>query len=197
MANEFRKVIDTNNLVHPVCDDTRVDWSSYAKTGVQNRLKNVLTTQTSGSTTITVDSDGVITITGTFGSAIYKTLGYLYPEEVANGESLKKFVEDYGTGIKLSVYGLKRDDTYDYNIPNPFTVDWTTYKRYDIYLTIDAAFTSGTVVHPMLYDSAIPNPTFAPYAMTNKDLTDAVQGIINAATNAADFAAFKTAIGNL
>lgn len=36
-----------------------------------------------------------------------------------------------------------------------------------------------------------------PYAMTNRELTEKVQGIINAATNAADFAAFKTAIGNL
>lgn len=38
---------------------------------------------------------------------------------------------------------------------------------------------------------------YAPYAMTNRELTEKVQGIIDAATNAADFAAFKTAIGNL
>lgn len=41
------------------------------------------------------------------------------------------------------------------------------------------------------------DPTFADYAMTNRELTEKVQGIIDAATNAADFAAFKTAIGNL
>lgn len=34
-------------------------------------------------------------------------------------------------------------------------------------------------------------------AMTNRELTEKVQGIIDAASNAADFAAFKTAIGNL
>ena len=39
--------------------------------------------------------------------------------------------------------------------------------------------------------------TYAPYAMTNGELTEKVQGIIDAANNAADFAAFKTAIGNL
>lgn len=38
---------------------------------------------------------------------------------------------------------------------------------------------------------------YAPPTMTNKELTEKVQGIINAASNAADFAAFKTAIGNL
>lgn len=38
---------------------------------------------------------------------------------------------------------------------------------------------------------------FVPYAMTNKELTEKVQGIIDAATNAADFAAFKTAISAL
>ena len=35
------------------------------------------------------------------------------------------------------------------------------------------------------------------YAMTNAELTEKLQGIINAANNAADFAAFKTAIGAL
>lgn len=47
-----------------------------------------------------------------------------------------------------------------------------------------------------------PDPIYAPYAMTNKELTDsaadqktAINAIITAATGAADFAAFKTAMG--
>ena len=38
MANEFRKVTDQNGVDHPVTDDNRVDWASYAKTGVHNRF---------------------------------------------------------------------------------------------------------------------------------------------------------------
>jgi len=36
MANEFRKVTDLNGVNHPVCDDTRVDWASYAVLGAIN-----------------------------------------------------------------------------------------------------------------------------------------------------------------
>ena len=55
----------------------------------------------------------------------------------------------------------------------------------------------NVLIHPMLRLASDPDDTYVPYAMTNKELTEKVQGIIDAATNAADFAAFKTAIGNL
>lgn len=62
---------------------------------------------------------------------------------------------------------------------------------------------------PMIRLGSDPDPTFAPYAMTNKELTDdvatlngsasdqktTINAIITAATGAADFAAFKTAMG--
>jgi hypothetical protein len=53
---------------------------------------------------------------------------------------------------------------------------------------------SGKTWKPMI---SFDGGEYAEPAMTNKELTEKVQGIIDAATNAADFAAFKTAIGNL
>lgn len=99
--------------------------------------------------------------------------------------------------------------------------DTTTIKNSDTYTsdgTLDVAFNSGdeTTILVAIYvtstTAAIGDVTFedfmvvlasdtdttyGPFAMTNGELTEKVQGIIDAANNAADFAAFKTAIGNL
>lgn len=54
-------------------------------------------------------------------------------------------------------------------------------------------------IAPMIVSAFDPDDgkTFAPYALTNRDLTLKVDGILAAAASAADFAAFKTALGNL
>ena len=63
---------------------------------------------------------------------------------------------------------------------------------------IDPSVVNGIVIKELMFlEPTDTDDTYAPYAMTNRELTEKVQGIINAATNAADFAAFKTAIGNL
>lgn len=56
---------------------------------------------------------------------------------------------------------------------------------------------NNVIFYPMLRLATDTDPTYEPYAMTNRELTEKVQGIIDAALNANDFAAFKTAIGNL
>lgn len=58
----------------------------------------------------------------------------------------------------------------------------------------DGVDVSGKTWKPMI---SFDGGEYAPPAMTNQQLTEKMQGIIDAATNAADFAAFKTAIGNL
>ena len=65
---------------------------------------------------------------------------------------------------------------------------------------ISIVCSSGTVLDnktfaPMIWLASDPDDTYVPYAMTHRELTEKVQGIIDAATNAADFAAFKTAMG--
>jgi hypothetical protein len=65
--------------------------------------------------------------------------------------------------------------------------------------------TSGNTIHYkdiMVKLASDPDDTYAPYAMTNRELTDstsdqktAINAIITAATGAADFAAFKAAMG--
>lgn len=66
-----------------------------------------------------------------------------------------------------------------------------------ILLGIESGVAVNTTVKPLLRFAEDTCTDFTLPAMTNKELTEKVQGIINAASNAADFAAFKTAIGNL
>ena len=90
-----------------------------------------------------------------------------------------------------------------------FTIDDTVVNNAD-YKDVDGKVLVGiyitnkpnssydnVVVYPVLCLGTDTNISFSPYAMTNRELTDKVQGIIDAATNAADFAAFKTAIAAL
>ena len=75
------------------------------------------------------------------------------------------------------------------------------YVRFAIY--VKNGTPAGTYnLKPMLRLATDPDDTFVSHAMTNKQLTDsatdqktAINAIITAATGAADFAAFKTAMG--
>ena len=64
------------------------------------------------------------------------------------------------------------------------------------YIVINEAV-SHKKFYPLITVPEDTDTSITPYAMTNRELTEKVQGIIDAANNAADFAAFKTAIGNL
>lgn len=79
-------------------------------------------------------------------------------------------------------------DNSQYNAGNG---GWYILKNY----TAQSSAPSFTSVTVCLGEDTSDDVT--DYAMTNGELTIKVQGIIDAANNAADFAAFKTAIGNL
>lgn len=83
--------------------------------------------------------------------------------------------------------------------PNPLIIP---AENYDRKCTTQLAIESGTNVDnvtfkPVLCLASDTDEKYFGYTMTNEELTNKVQGIINAATNAADFAAFKVAISAL
>ena len=57
--------------------------------------------------------------------------------------------------------------------------------------------TFNLTVKPMVRLASIPDSTYEPWYMTNRELTDKILAIKNAAANAADFAAFKSAMANI
>ena len=84
-----------------------------------------------------------------------------------------------------------------------FNTEIYTWFRVTIYATVGTS-AIGNVTYDdfMIRLASDPDNTYVTYAMTNRELTDsasdqktAINAIISAATGAADFAAFKTAIG--
>ena len=193
MANEFRKVTDQNGVDHPVCDDTRVDWASYAKTGVHNFLPlqisaikanntegtwdNNVYTRNSVTFTFTVDTNGNVTevdVDGTASAAMSVTL-YPNSSNIFNGLKLL----GCPSGGSSNTYRLQlwdqtgntgNDDFGNgviINKPNGNTV------RVVIYIEASAEM-SHIKYYPMI---KLPNDTdtsMTLYAMTNRELTDAI-----------------------
>ena len=169
----------------------------------------------SGSATHSI-SDGVITVnmTATDASGIWMS-----PSQWLNGH----YAKYAGLKGKLS-FDFKGDGSFDAELGfrltsdstpeiNHVTTDWQHYECYDIpdlnnWQGSFMLYNKSGAVHTlqvkniMLRLATDPVDVYVPYAMTNRELTDsaaeqktAINAIITAATGAADFAEFKTAIG--
>lgn len=153
--------------------------------------------------TFTVNADGSYVANGTatnsafleffrdYNTILEKDKKYIASSgQTANGGTQVYYRESYQSGDWVLLAATVTEEV-EFTVPNNANI-----------ILIRGYIGSGNTVsnktyYPMIRLASDPDNTYVPYAMTNKELTDAVQGIINAATNAADFAAFKTAIGNL
>ena len=171
--------------------------SEQAVLGAVNVLVNKAVTQTKNNTTYTVNANKSISLSGTANDTNNITINTMTGAELkALGSKLY-----LSGGCNGSVYLQIRTDTWQ-NVASSTgnEVEFSTASLVDATIyTISAVVmnntdTSGLVFYPQI--SIAPNQPYSP-AMTNEELTEKMQGIINAASNAADFAAFKTAIGNL
>ena len=79
-----------------------------------------------------------------------------------------------------------------YDIGNGYVIENYPYIDIKAYIPNGTDLSTPKTFEPMI---SFDGGEYVEPAMTNRELTDKVQGIINAATNAADFAAFKTAMG--
>ena len=175
-------------------------WSSNARTGVHNLylLENSdIRDNLSGTHTL---ADGEITITtnNTNNSGSFLRIGSKL-SDYANVPCVLSF--KYKSTIACNgVVGIENvTETLPtawtekkINVSNPVSIGDVMFYNRD---TTQAPVISVKELCIALADDTYPD--FTPYAMTNGELTEKVQGIIDAANNAADFAAFKTAIGNL
>ena len=194
--------------------------SEQAMLGAKNLLENTGTTQTKNGVTFTVNADKSVSVNGTatantefyltssktgaqwkeiLGSNVIMTgcaengsASKYYIRIIRTNPSWQDFGSDYGTGRTLDISTMGDDSTYLFliGISNGVTINNLVFK-------------------PMIRLASDPDDTYVPYAMTNKELTDraaelatsasdqktAINAIITAATGAADFAAFKTAMG--
>lgn len=152
----------------------------------------------------------------------YSNVNYVFRNLPLNTAFKLQMSVDYTSGLgKISVEGSTDGSTYtaiasktnitsDQDVSFSFNTGNYTYIRV-IFFCSDSAAIDGDITYSyiMIYLATDTDSTYAPYAMTNKELTDAVatlngsasdqktaiNAIITAATGAADFAAFKTAMG--
>lgn len=193
--------------------------SEQSLLGTKNQLKITATTSSGDGITYTVNRDNkgnVISIvpTGTATANSYKVLWSRTEDDPLKG--LKKGVRYKLTGDK----GLGAGNGYIY--VNYFTgstriggavtggtggVEFVIPEDADN-IDFGLAIYSGKTpplnfaFYPMVSLASDPDDAYVPYAMTNLELTNsaadqktAINAIITAATGAADFAAFKTAMG--
>lgn len=193
----------------------KVDSFPYSVAGVmgsRNLLKNTATSGTTHVVVFTVNADGSISLSGTADANATKNLNSFTGAEVkAMGAELK-----LTGGLSSNIYLAFRSADWSFNLKDlgegltfetADLVDATTY--YVSLVVASGTNTNNKVIYPMLKVSDDTSSIWAPYAMTNQQLTaeaatletvdtehkTAINAIISAATGAADFAAFKTAMG--
>ena len=198
MANEFRKVIDTNNLVHPVCDDTRVDWESYAKTGVHQWLPCNASSGSVAGVTYTRNADDSISVTTGEGTATadvtiwFTGTGWNYADGAKNilQKGVKyKLVDGNGDATTTTWFvGLtikKSDNTSAGISPNTGTDATGIYSSeftapnednisYACYIRIANGQAINKTIKPLVKLAEDSDTSFPPYAMTNQQLTEKV-----------------------
>lgn len=163
----------TSGGVYEALQD-RVDWASYAETGAVNILENKGTT----SGIFTVDSDGVVDVYSA--TALSETKMF----NITGGQ---RFTVPKGTWyFSCAPVGSSRttyftyiditgaDNQYDEGTPVELVSDGTLSIALDIYIR-SGETPNHLKFKPMLSKS--PSAPFAPYAMTNNELTEALGGV--------------------
>ena len=201
-SNKLATASDVNDL-----------WSANAVLGAVNRcfvkLSDVKSNNTSGTWTgnayelngITFtfhEKNGYVSTVDASGTSSAGSTTVAMP--VLNGMS-GNYKQNGGIANNINITSKKNNswtNLYSKGKTDAYDISFVATDTYTIYLNInnDNVSVSGTF-YPMLYPDGVDGSVYAPPAMTNGELTAKVQGIIDAANNAADFAAFKTAIGNL
>ena len=176
--------------------------------------KNIVSKESNG-LTFTVNADKSVTVNGTATSdTSYSFFSFSDNVEIPEGNYILSdeagFYYGGNDAAYLTLARKKGDGQTNYDITTvrsshskAFDVNYSLYNRFSCYLfIIKDTVLDNLTFKPMLRLASDPDDTYEPYAMTNRDLTasatdqkTAINAIITAATGAADFAAFKTAMG--
>lgn len=180
---------------HAVTDNL----AAVEENGAYNRAPVNIASQVIGGMTLTANENKTVTFAGsnTSGSTQVAFLtGYFTLP--AGDYTVTTINATGGFATNFQIYGTTTYLTGPsyYNPTVSLSLNAETTIRWRMVFP-NGANVDGITIKPMIYDARLVNPPYQPFTMTNRELTDKVQGIISAATNAADFAAFKTAIAAL
>lgn len=142
------------------------------KDGVQNIFKLAAGTRTAGGVTFTINSDGAITLSNT---ATSDSVFIISDNLNVSDDTYVLYGDGFVSGIFM--------DTYEAGYTNrrTFTTYAVTNSNTKIWRLIVSSGTNvnGVTIRPMiclksLYDA---NPSYQPYAMSNAELTAAIQAL--------------------
>lgn len=176
-----------NTYKRQFLNNTWSDWTSYDKDieaivneyGAKNLLPNNATTQTINGVTFTVNADGSVTVNGTATATAILLIVNAFTNLVEINETLiSHSIDNIPTGAHLyfqtftgktfeaSANGTLIDNLSDEDI------------QYSVFVYIEENTTVNNITfYPMIRDARIADPTYVPYAMTNKELTDGLTNL--------------------
>ena len=147
--------------------------------GAKNLLPNGLTTLVESGVTLTVNADKSITASGTASATTAKTICELTSAQLpadtyiasrgTTDPAVRIGIDGYNNGVwaKSILYQAFTDN-------DVISVDYNGYNSVRVVIEIISGtdLTIPLTVYPMIRDSRITDPTYVPYAMTNRELTD-------------------------
>ena len=186
----------------------------------KNFLENKATTNTSGTMPYTVNSDKSVTIgPGITSSAITLSLSGGWVNKLfVPGTYILSDKAGYRDIYTCIARKKGSSGTVNYSVETTggdhnFVINYDQYDYFNAFINIKAntTLTEAITFYPMVSFEADTDLTYHPYAKTNQQLTTEaatinttleshkteINAIISAATGAADFAAFKTAMAAL
>lgn len=174
--------------------DLQKEVTTRAALGAHNLLNHIATTQVINGVTFTVNADKSITVNGTNNTDNDVTFALesrlpSYPNQVSklysNGDYILDGCPNGGSVETFFMYvsSTKNNSYYEYGIDTgnglAFTINGDDYNADSAYLgigiTIGAHVTINNLTfYPMIRLASDIDPTYQPYAMTNRELTENV-----------------------
>jgi hypothetical protein len=139
--------------------------------GAKNLLPNNATTQTINEVTFTVNSDGSVTANGTATSAAVLTLCSNWGGQLTDGKQyiLSGCPTQSSVGYRIDAFGDNTSLIQDTGSGAKFTSNGDSLT---VRIVVNANATVNATFYPMIRPSSIKDDTYAPYAMTNRELTE-------------------------
>lgn len=167
--------------------DSKFDRAEQSVLGAKNILPYPYkaSTKTENGLTFTDNGDGTITINGTATANTTFSLdtkgtsqaGFLRkfagkPIKICGGHSENKRIEIWSTNIGYPINYSSMGDTVVVTLPSSIATD-----SYDIRIRIQSGETcNDEIFYPQFLLPSDPDDTYAPYAMTNRELTEVKEG---------------------
>lgn len=179
----WRRTFDQNGDEHVITDENAFPRSEQAVLGAGNFLDNKAVDGSSNNVSWVVNKDKSVTITANNSSAdTFITLHSFAQNLIPEGHY---YAKDFGEGIGetyMYVARKKGSSGTEVNFTTnnadhvaEFTVDYSEYDYYYVAILIKEGETFTKTLKPM-FAISIDTP-YAPYAMTNKQLTDIAVGL--------------------